>query len=427
MRIFYVLTLIISILSLSLTEAQARKKQYSNVANFTKAERYSALVVDASNGDVIYQSGANKILYPASLTKLMTLYLAFEAIDENRLSYHQQIPVSLKASMQPKTKLFLKHGQKITVRDAILSLIVKSANDSALVLAEAIDGSEEKFARRMTNTAKQLGMKNTVFKNASGLPHPEQITTAYDMARLGIALRRDYPKYYGLFSKTSFKYKGNIVTSHNRVLSRYKWADGLKTGYTNLSGFNLITSTSHPNAKLVGVVMGGPTANVRDNHMIQLLDHSYQKLATRMQQKGNRPMVASSNNDTKLDMKPKTSHATMVSSMGVFELVDVKTDKYIAAPTEPDSGVFKVTDELEEFAGFDHEKNAPLSEVIAYSESLTNKLHKKQETKILNKKVKKPTKDQIKESKNNKKKAIKKKPSNKKKASTSKSQKKKNK
>jgi D-alanyl-D-alanine carboxypeptidase len=409
MRSVFIIVLLALIMVFPSCEANARKRHYADVTNFTQSARYSSLVVDSQSGDVVYQNGANKKLFPASLTKMMTLYLVFEALEEGRLSYHQNIPVSLKASMQPKTKLYLKQGETITVRDAVLGLIIKSANDAAVVLAEAVDGTEDKFARRMTMTAKQLGMKNTTFKNASGLPDSEQITTAYDMARLAIALRRDHHKYYPLFSKTSYKYKGSIITTHNRVLARYKWADGIKTGYTNASGFNLVTSTSHPNAKLVGVVMGGPTAGVRDNHMIQLLDYSYQKLASAAQNKpNNRPILASASSSDaalKLKMEPKTSHNVVVPTGGVFEIVDVQSPKYVSTKAEVKSP-FDYSDESFEFAGFDNQKNLPLSESIAYSDVLTNKLHKKQETKILNKKVAHPTKEEIRSSKVNKKKAI---------------------
>lgn len=410
MRSFFIIVLLALITAFPSSDANARKRHHVDVSNFTQSARYSSLVVDSQSGDVVYQNGANKKLFPASLTKMMTLYLVFEALEEGRLSYHQNIPVSLKASMQPKTKLYLKQGETITVRDAVLGLIIKSANDAAVVLAEAIDGTEDKFARRMTMTAKQLGMKNTTFKNASGLPDSEQITTAYDMARLAIALRRDHHKYYPLFSKTSYKYKGSIITTHNRVLARYKWADGIKTGYTNASGFNLVTSTSHPNAKLVGVVMGGPTAGVRDNHMIQLLDYSYQKLASAAQNKpNNRPMVASASDAAlKLKMEPKTSHNVVVPTAGVFEIVDVQSPKYVPAKTEEKTEVkspFDYSDESFEFAGFDNQKSLPLSETIAYSDVLTNKLHKKQETKILNKKISHPTKEEIRNSKAKKKKA----------------------
>lgn len=262
------------------TDVDARGKKRKHTSDFTKSGKYASLVVNAKSGDVIYSRNANKTRYPASLTKLMTLYLAFQALEDGRLYYYQKIPVSKKASLQPRTKLWLKKGQKITVRDAMLALIIRSANDSAVVLAEAIDGTEAKFAKRMTKTARQLGMKNTTFKNASGLPNRYQKTTAYDMAKLAIALRRDFPKYYPLFSKTSFKYRGKIITSHNRVLTRYKWADGLKTGFTNASGYNLVTSTNHPSGKLVGVVMGGPSSAVRDNHMIQILDFGLKKVTT---------------------------------------------------------------------------------------------------------------------------------------------------
>jgi len=223
LKLILIKILMFVVLVTAAVDVDARSRNRSKKhRDFTKSSRYASLVVNANSGDVIYSRSANKLRYPASLTKMMTLYLAFQALEDGRLYYYQKIPVSKKASRQPRVKLWLKKGQTITVRDAILSLIIRSANDSAVVVAEAIDGTEAKFAQRMTRVARQLGMKNTTFKNASGLPNKNQKTTAYDMAKLAIALKRDFPKYYPLFSKTSFKFKGKIITSHNRVLTRYK-------------------------------------------------------------------------------------------------------------------------------------------------------------------------------------------------------------
>ncbi len=302
-------------------DASARRRSATNRNyDFTTSEKYAALVVNAKTGDVIYQKDADKSLYPASLTKVMTLYLAFEAVDSGQLSLNQLLPVSQKASMMPKTKLGLRAGQTIAVRDAILGLIIHSANDAAVVIAEALAGNEANFAQRMTETAHQLGMTGTTFKNASGLPDSEQITTAYDMARLAIAMRRDYPKFYSLFSRKSFKFRNSIISSHNRVLDRYQWADGLKTGYTLSSGFNLITSTNRPDAKLVGVVLGGPSAVARDNHMIQLLEYSYNKLdEVRLAQQYS----------PKLAMAKKQPESAVISSPSAFDAIDVNSERYI--------------------------------------------------------------------------------------------------
>lgn len=318
------LYLLIILLSLLLPDdANARRRSLVNRNyDFTTSDKYAALVVNAKTGDVVYQKDANKELHPASLTKLMTLYLAFEAIESGQLSLNQQLPISQKASMMPKTRLGLKSGQTIAVKDAVLGLIIHSANDAAVVVAEALAGTEANFAEKMTETAHQLGMNNTTFKNASGLPDSEQITSAYDMARLAIAMRRDYAKFYPLFSRKSFKFRGSIISSHNRVLDRYQWADGLKTGYTLASGFNLITSTNRPDAKLVGVVMGGPSAVSRDNHMIQLLEYAYNKVdESRLAQRSS----------VKLAMNKKHPASTVISSPSAFDVMDVNPEKYITA------------------------------------------------------------------------------------------------
>jgi D-alanyl-D-alanine carboxypeptidase len=167
----------------------------------------------------------------------------------------------------------------ISLRDALYGVIVHSANDAAVVIAEAISGSEQAFAAKMTQTAMQLGMSNTVFRNASGLHNPTQVSTALDMAKLAIALRRDFPEFYPLFSKRSFIYKGAVINAHNMVLKRYRGADGLKTGYVTASGFNLVTSVTRPEGSIIGVVLGGPSVASRDNHMMALLDKGYSHLA----------------------------------------------------------------------------------------------------------------------------------------------------
>jgi D-alanyl-D-alanine carboxypeptidase len=242
--------------------------------------RYSGLVLDADSGTVLYQDRAGELRYPASLTKIMTAYLTFEALQRGKLSLDQRVYVSAHAASMPSSKLGLKKGERISVRDALLSIIVKSANDSAVVLAEAIGGSEWQFAQMMTEKAHQLGMKNTTFRNASGLHHPAQKTTAYDMARLAVALYNDHRKYYHLFSRTKFSFKGQTVTGHNRLLTSYRGADGLKTGYIRLSGYNLVTSVERNGDRVVGVVFGGRTSRSRDAHMKDILNQGYRKLAS---------------------------------------------------------------------------------------------------------------------------------------------------
>jgi len=253
------------------TKTAAKKKT-------APVDRSAALVVDASTGKVLYQSNAGNLRYPASLTKMMTLYLTFDALKKGRLSMDDTLAVSQKAAAQPQTNISLKAGERLPLHTAIESLVVRSANDVALVLAETLGKTEWNFALMMTQKARELGMKNTVYRNASGLPDEGQVTTAYDQARLGIALRRDFPEYYHYFSLQSFEHKGVVYSSHNRVLSRFNGADGLKTGYIRASGFNLVTSAKRNDINLVAVVLGGSTAQARDDQMISLLNRTFAEM-----------------------------------------------------------------------------------------------------------------------------------------------------
>lgn len=237
-------------------------------------------MLDAATGNVLYSSNPDVSTSPASLAKLMTLYLTFEAIEQGKLKLSQQLPISRRASIQPASKLYLQAGQSISVEDAIRGLVTKSANDAAMVLSEALGGSEEEFAKKMTAKAKTLGMNHTSFRNSSGLFHSQQYTTARDVARLGMALIRDFPKQYPYFSTPSFTYKGTTHTNHNGLLGRYAGVDGLKTGYIDASGYNLAASVVRGNTRLIGVVMGGKTAAARDGQMTQLFDMAFNRLAT---------------------------------------------------------------------------------------------------------------------------------------------------
>ncbi len=239
------------------------------------AAKSASIVVDAETGTVLYESNSRAQTYPASLTKMMTLYLLFEALESKKLSLDDDLPVSQRAENQPPTDLRLQAGATIKVSKAIQALIVQSANDVAVVVAEAIGGSEDKFARLMTKTAKQLGMKQTVFKNASGLPNSAQLTTARDMAILARALMSRFPDYYEFFNTQSFRYNGRTYQTHNRVLKNYPGADGLKTGYTRASGYNLATSVERNGHRLIGIVLGGKSARSRDAQMMALLDEGF--------------------------------------------------------------------------------------------------------------------------------------------------------
>lgn len=253
-------------------------KKRHRAAGVQQADRFAALVVDAKTGRVIYEKNAAATRYPASLTKMMTLYLTFDALKKGKLRLDQDLLVSSKAAQQPQTNISLSAGDRLPVRTAIESVVVRSANDSAVVLAEAISGTEWNFALNMTQKARELGMKKTVFRNANGLPDNKQYTSAYDMARLGIALRRDFPEYYHFFSLQSFEYDGVTYAGHNRVMERYDGADGVKTGYIRASGFNLVTSVRRDGYNIVAVIMGGETANIRDNQMIAMLDRTFAQL-----------------------------------------------------------------------------------------------------------------------------------------------------
>jgi len=238
----------------------------------------ASLVVDMHDGKVLYSSMANELRYPASLVKMMTLYIAFKKVNNGELPLDKKLSISAKAAAMPRLNIALKAGGSITVRKAILGLIVHSANDAAVVLAEGIAGSETKFVAMMNEQAKKLGMKDSIYYNSSGWIHKKQKTTAHDQAKLAIALKRDFPQFFPWFSVTSFNFNGKTYKSHNRVLHNYKGATGLKTGFINDSGFNIAT-TAHKNGKhLVGVVMGGNTAKERDKLVMALLDDGFAKV-----------------------------------------------------------------------------------------------------------------------------------------------------
>ncbi|HEV7543025.1 MAG TPA: D-alanyl-D-alanine carboxypeptidase family protein [Reyranella sp.] len=233
------------------------------------------LILDATSGRELVADRADELRHPASLTKLMTIYLAFSALDSGRLSLGDALPVSINALNAPPTKIGLPPSGTVNVRDAIMALVTRSANDAAVVIAEALGGDEASFAQLMTRKARQLGMSSTVYRNASGLPNREQVTTARDLARLAFALMRDFPHYYAIFSVQSFPYHGRILENHNRMLLSYEGADGLKTGYTVASGFNLVMSAMRDNRRLIGVVMGGDSASQRDRMMADLMDYGF--------------------------------------------------------------------------------------------------------------------------------------------------------
>lgn len=247
------------------------------------AAKYASIVIDMATGEVLYARNADTQNYPASLTKLMTLYLTFEALEAGRLSLDQKLPVSARAAGQAPTKLGLRAGESITVEDAVLALVTKSANDAAAVLAEALGGTEGEFAQLMTKKAREIGMSGTIFRNASGLPNKGQLSTARDMATLALALQWDFPQYYHYFSVEQYTFRSKTYRNHNRMLTDYAGTDGVKTGYTRASGFNIVVTVSRDGNRLVGVVFGGRTASSRDEHMALLLDKSFSRLQERAQ------------------------------------------------------------------------------------------------------------------------------------------------
>jgi D-alanyl-D-alanine carboxypeptidase len=240
--------------------------------------RYASIVVEADSGRVLHAVNADTRNFPASLTKMMTLYLAFEALDSGRLKMSQKLRVSRVAAGRSPSKLGLRRGQTIAVRDIIGTLVTKSANDAATVMAEALAGSERAFGRVMTRKAAQLGMTKTTFRNASGLPHWRQRSTARDMATLARALLRDFPHYYHVFSLRNYNYAGKNYRNHNRLLKQYAGADGIKTGYIRSSGYNLAASAERDGRRLVTVVFGGKSSRWRDRHVARLMTRGFAKL-----------------------------------------------------------------------------------------------------------------------------------------------------
>lgn len=251
----------------------------SVVASPSYAVRYASIIVDEQTGTVLHAANPDSRIQPASLTKMMTLYMVFEALRSKRLSFDTILTVSQRAAKRPSSKLGLKKEQTITVREIIGALITKSANDAATVIAEKLGGTETRFAQIMTARARQLGMTRTTFTNASGLPDRRQISTARDMAKLAMALRRDFPERFKLFSMKSFKYRGLEHRNHNRLLGQYEGTDGIKTGYVRASGYNIVVSVQRSGHRLIAAIIGGKSAGKRDRHAKTLLRRTFKMLA----------------------------------------------------------------------------------------------------------------------------------------------------
>ena len=241
-------------------------------------EKDAALVMDAATGKILYSRNANEPRYPASLTKMMTLYILFEAIEKGETELYSRMNVSPEAASQKPTRLGLRAGDILTVEDGIKALVIRSANDASVAIAEHLSGSEDRFAVRMTQKARQLGMASTTFRNASGLPDLQQQTTAMDLALLSRRLQTDFPRFYPYFAQRNFTWNGRFYRGHNRLLGNFDGADGLKTGYTRLSGYNLATSASRRGTRLIGVVLGGSSGYSRDVQMAEMLETQFGKL-----------------------------------------------------------------------------------------------------------------------------------------------------
>ncbi|WFU48322.1 D-alanyl-D-alanine carboxypeptidase family protein [Sinorhizobium terangae] len=287
----------------------------------------ASLVLDARTGKVLSAENADTLNHPASLTKMMTLYLTFEALHQGKIGWSTRVVMSPTAARKPPTKLGVKPGDTITVQEAVYGMIVRSANDAAAAVAEALGGSEAGFAQMMNARARRLGMSRTYFVNASGLPAREQVTTARDMARLAIALMRDFPGEYRMFAAQGFTFRGRTIRGHNNLMYRYAGMDGIKTGYTNASGYNIVSAVRDGNRRIVGVVLGGRSAKGRDDKMASLLD---QHLGRAAAPAGNRLVAA-----------PSSQGAVEVAGLPGVRLSYTDTDRTsesglaIAASTAP--------------------------------------------------------------------------------------------
>lgn len=239
------------------------------------AEKYASIVVNMETGDVLHARHADQPRYPASLTKAMTLYMVFDALKSGEMKLYEELPVSRTAASQPPSSLRLRPGTTITVRDAIHALITKSANDVAVVVAERLGGSERRFATLMTTKARSMGMTNTTFRNASGLPDTQQLSTARDMAVLAERLVRDHADYYGYFAAQKFHWGRTTYKNHNRLIGEVLGVDGIKTGYTRASGFNLMTSAKRNGDRVIAIMFGGSTSRSRDQHVTDLIEAAY--------------------------------------------------------------------------------------------------------------------------------------------------------
>lgn len=311
--------------------SRTRRKRVSNRAHAVAYHpAYAAIVVDANSGAVMHTSNADALRHPASLTKIMTLYLLFERLESGKLKLDSPLHVSEHAAGQSPTKLELKPGSTLQVEEAIKGMVTRSANDAAVVVAENLGGSESEFARLMTNKAHALGMSRTVYRNASGLPDDDQVTTARDQSILGRAIQERFPRYYKYFQTRSFSFHGQSIGNHNRLLGRVDGVDGIKTGYIHASGFNLVTSVHRDNRYLVAVVLGGASASSRDARMRELIDEYIHDASA----KRTAPMVAEAAPKAAPQPQPKSGQVGygLASSTSTPVRLDPRTTAAIPTP-----------------------------------------------------------------------------------------------
>jgi serine-type D-Ala-D-Ala carboxypeptidase (penicillin-binding protein 5/6) len=272
---------------------------------------YAHFLIDANNNKVLAQDGADALNHPASLTKMMTLYMVFEALHDGRLKWDQRIPITANAFETIPMKFALPVGATFTVREAVMGMIVLSANDAAEAMGDYLAGDEVAFGKAMTERAHQLGMASTTFRNASGLPDDLQVTTARDMATLGLALMRDFPEEYKLFATHYFTFRGIKFRGHNNLMYRYKGMDGIKTGYIDASGYNIVTAVNAGGKHVVGVVFGGKTARIRDDRMAELMDAALIKASVNVSQA---TAIAETGDDAGVVVQPLQTANVQVSS-----------------------------------------------------------------------------------------------------------------
>ena len=359
-------------------DARRRHRHRSHAAVSSYSPAFSSIIVDANSGSTLQATSADSLRHPASLTKIMTLYMLFEQLESGKLKLDTPMDVSAHASQQAPTKLGLRPGQTLRVEDAIKGLVTRSANDAAVVIAETLAGDEDDFARAMTRKARALGMSKTVYKNASGLPDSDQVTTARDQATLGRAIQDRFPKYYRYFATEAFNYKGRSIRNHNKLLGRVEGVDGIKTGYTRASGFNLVTSMKRGNRYIVGVVMGGRSGGSRDAIMRNLLAEHLDEAATRRtvaaitERSGNSQIASAADDnddaDSKVDAKARVAAAPVTQVQGAIKVASTPPEPVpLPAPRAPAAPV-KVAADVSEKQ--DKPAPAPLTSGVISSQAL---------------------------------------------------------